>query len=236
MSADDILRDLHAAADPEVARRSQRFFKTGPGEYAAGDQFIGVRLPVQRKLARRYRDVPLDALEPLLGSAIHEHRQTALLILEQAFGRVDEDQQRAIFEFCCRHLARIDNWDLVDQAAPKILGPYILAQREHLPMLYRLARSSALWERRIAIMCTFAFLRAGHFDDTLAIAEILVRDEHDLIHKAVGWMLRELGQRALERERAFLDRHAGHMPRTMLRYAIETFPAELRAHYMQLGR
>ncbi len=226
--------ELARAADPEKAAFYPRFFKTGPGEYAEGDVFLGVTVPEQRRIARRHKDLPLEPLGALLRSEVHEHRLTGFLILVTRFERADEAGRSRLFAFCREHLAGLNNWDLVDTVAPPLLGAYLLEHPELKPLLYELARSPVLWERRIAIMSTLAFIRAGDFKDTLKLAELLLHDEHDLIHKAVGWMLREVGNRDLASEESFLDRHAGEMPRTMLRYAIEKFPKAKREHYLKL--
>jgi 3-methyladenine DNA glycosylase AlkD len=230
-----VIRDeLARAADPEKAAFYPRFFKTGPGEYAEGDVFLGVTVPEQRRIARRHKDLPLEHLGALLRSEVHEHRLTGFLILVTQFERADEAGRHRLFSFCREHLAGLNNWDLVDTVAPRVLGAYLLEHPELTPLLYELARSPVLWERRIAIMSTQAFIRAGDFQDTLKLAERLLHDEHDLIHKAVGWMLREVGNRDLASEETFLDRHAREMPRTMLRYAIEKFPKAKREHYLKM--
>ncbi len=233
-SAKAIRDELARAADPEKAAFSPRFFKTGPGEYAEGDVFLGVSVPEQRRIARRHGELPLEQLGGLLRSEVHEHRLTGFLILVARFERADEAGRGQLFAFCQEHLAGLNNWDLVDTVAPRLLGAYLLEHPELTPWLYALARSPVLWERRIAIMSTQAFIRAGAFQDTLKLAELLLHDEHDLIHKAVGWMLREVGARDLASEERFLDRHAREMPRTMLRYAIEKFSKAKREHYLGL--
>ncbi|OJT27185.1 DNA alkylation repair protein [Archangium sp. Cb G35] len=232
-SIEAIQDELARAADPEKAAFYPRFFKTGPGEYAEGDVFLGVTVPEQRRIAKRHKDLPLEQLGALLRSELHEHRLTGFLILVTRFERADGAGRHRLFVFCREHLAGLNNWDLVDTVAPKLLGEYLLEHPELTPWLYELARSPVLWERRIAIMSTQAFIRAGDFKDTLKLAELLLHDEHDLIHKAVGWMLREVGNRDLASEETFLDRHAREMPRTMLRYAIEKFPKAKREHYLK---
>ena len=233
-SIEAVRDELARAADPEKAAFYPRFFKTGPGEYAEGDVFLGVTVPEQRRIARRHRDLPLEQLGALLRSEVHEHRLTGFLILVTQFERADEAERSQRFAFCREYLAGLNNWDLVDTVAPRILGAYLLEHPELKPWLYELVHSPVLWERRIAIMSTQAFIRAGEFNDTLKLAELLLHDEHDLIHKAVGWMLREVGNRDLASEEPFLDRHAREMPRTMLRYAIEKFPKAKREHYLKL--
>ena len=234
-SSSKAIRDeLARAADPEKAAFYPRFFKTGPGEYAEGDVFLGVTVPEQRKLARRHKDLPLEQLGELLRSEVHEHRLTGFLILVAKFERADEAGRGRLFAFCREHLTGLNNWDLVDTVAPRLVGAYLLEHPELMPLLYEFARSPVLWERRIAIMSTLAFIRAGDFTHTLKLAELLLHDEHDLMHKAVGWMLREVGNRDLASEESFLSRHAREMPRTMLRYAIEKFPKAKREHYLKL--
>jgi 3-methyladenine DNA glycosylase AlkD len=233
MSAEVLMKELSQAANPEKAAFLPRFFKTGPGEYAEGDQFLGVTVPLQRGIARRHRDLPLPELAKLVGSPVHEHRVTGFLILTEQFRKADEATQAQLFAFCRKHLAQVNNWDIVDLVAPKIFGAHLLAHPELRKLLYTFASSRALWERRIAIISTQAFIRSGHFEDTLAIAERLLGDPHDLIHKAVGWMLREVGQRDVPTLESFLERHAGQMPRTMLRYSLEKLPPERRRHFME---
>jgi 3-methyladenine DNA glycosylase AlkD len=236
MSAETIQRELARVANPEKAAFFPKFFKTGPGEYAEGDVFLGVTVPEQRKIARRYRDTPLAQVGELLHSKVHEHRFTGFLILVAQFEAADAPGRTRLFAFCREHLRGLNNWDLVDLVAPKLIGPYLAEHPELKPLLEQWARSQVLWERRIAVLSTLAFIRQGDLTDTLRLAELLLHDEHDLMHKAVGWMLREVGQRDLAREEAFLDRHATKMPRTMLRYAIEHFSPARRKHYMQRPR
>jgi 3-methyladenine DNA glycosylase AlkD len=225
---------LDKLANQDKAAFYPRFFKTGKGEYGEGDRFIGVVVPDQRKVAGRFRDLPLPDIALLLASPYHEHRNTALFILSLRYARAKTDQERtAIFSFTVKHMGRINNWDLVDCAGPKIIGYHMLSHPAETKRLYRWARAKNLWMRRMSIIATFPFIREGNFAHTLEIAESLVADEHDLIHKAVGWMLREVGNRDRATERRFLDAHAATMPRTMLRYAIEKFPEELRQVYLQ---
>ena len=227
------IRDrLRALADPEQAANLQRFFKTGPGEYGEGDVFIGVKVPQIRALVRDFEGFDIASAAALLGSDVHEERMLALLLLVRRFERSKDAQERQqIFDLYLGSSAHINNWDLVDVTAPQIVGGW-LADRDRA-VLRRLARSELLWDRRIAMIATFYFIRRGDFDDALAIARILVADGHDLIHKAVGWMLREIGQRDLEAEEAFLTRHYRKMPRTMLRYAIEKFEEPKRQAYLK---
>ena len=222
---------LHALADPRIAANSTRFFKTGPGEYGSGDRFLGVPVPVLRALAREFRGTATTTAFALLESPWHEQRLLALLLLVARFDHSDEAERAKIYR---RYVAtisrRVDNWDLVDASAPAIVGGY-LARRGRQP-LYRLARSRDLWERRVAILATLTFIRQGSFADTLALAALPLGDEQGLIHKATGWMLREVGNRDRTALEAFLDRHCAHMPRTMLRYAIEKLPARRRRAYL----
>ncbi len=221
---------LREFADIKRARFAHRFFKTGPGEYGEGDRFLGLRVPDVRKVAREFRSLSLTDLRSLLASRWHEERLLALVILTQQYARGGEAERQAIYTLYLDSTDRINNWDLVDVSAAQIVGTH-LANGDRAP-LRKLAKSPSVWERRIAMMATFHFIRAGEFDDALAIATGLLSDTHDLIHKAVGWMLREVGKRDRAAEEAFLDQHAARMPRTMLRYAIELFPPSMRRKYL----
>ncbi len=228
-----VKQDLQTFADSEKAKILSRFFKTGKGEYGEGDLFIGVQVPEQRKVAKKYyKEIPLQEIAKLLKSKIHEHRLTALLMLTYKYPKLSEEEQKEIVDFYLTNTLYINNWDLIDLTAPKILGEYLLDKPKKRRILYKFAKSQSLWERRIAILTTYAFIRDGQFDDTMAISEILLRDKHDLIHKGVGWMLREVGNRDQNTEEAFLKKHYKNMPRTMLRYAIEKFDKEKRKFYM----
>lgn len=227
----DVRKALRRKADRERARHSERFFKTGSGQYAEGDRFLGVRVPEQRKIAKAFRALPLDHISLLLESEYHEERLTALLILELQFPKADESQKEAIVTLCLERLNQINNWDLVDLFAPKLLGPWLENRRRKF--LYELSDSKNLWHRRIAIMATFHFIRNGSFDETLSLADRLLEDRHDLIHKAVGWMLREIGNRDQKILEEFLLPRYSRMPRTMLRYAIERLPEERRQQYLK---
>lgn len=231
MNASEICDRLWALGDPVKARVLRKFFKTGPGEYGEGDVFVGLRVPETRKLAREYRDLPLAEVRRLLQSSIHEARLLAVLLLVQASRQGDAALRQRIYAFYLRNTARINNWDLVDISAEHIVGAY-LCNRSRLP-LYELASSELLWDRRIAVMATFHFIKRGDFDETLRIAERLLGDPEDLIHKAVGWMLREIGKRERSVEERFLALHYRIMPRTMLRYAIEKFEEDLRQRYLR---
>jgi 3-methyladenine DNA glycosylase AlkD len=232
------LEPLHARlqklALPSEAKFLQRYFKTAPGEYGAGDQFIGIRVPVLRGLAREFRSLPLGGVTTMLRSRIHEERLLALLMLADAYQRADETGRAAIFGLYLKHLDHINNWDLVDTSAPHIVGRH-LAERSRA-VLFRLARSENLWRRRVAMLATFYFIRRDDFADALRLAELLRGDEHDLMHKAVGWMLREIGKRDVAVLKQFLRRHAAFLPRTMLRYAIEKLSERERRLYRRAGQ
>lgn len=219
-------QDLRAVADPQRARSLAWFFKTGKGQYGEGDKFIGITVPLQRTIARRYRDLPLRDIAQLLRSPIHEHRFTALEILVARYEKGANDDRCRIFDFYLKNTRRINNWDLVDSSAPYLVGAH-LANRPR-DILYTLARSSNLWERRIAIVSTAAFIKLGQLEDTFAIAALLLSDTHDLIHKAVGWMLREAGKQSETALLRFVKQNYGAMPRTALRYAIERLPEPRR--------
>ena len=225
---------MRREASPKAARFLQRFFKTGPGEYGAGDKFIGIRVPVTRKLARKFRELPRRAVVALLQSPIHEERLLALIILVNAYQRGDDAERAEIYKLYLAQLDRVNNWDLVDSSAPYLIGPHLLNRSR--TTLFRLARSQNLWHRRVAVLATFHFIRAGDFADTLRLAERLRDDEHDLMHKAVGWMLREIGKRDVVVFRKYLDQHAAFMPRTMLRYAIEKLSERERRRYLRAGK
>lgn len=229
MKAADAVRRLRDFADPRHAVNLLRFFKTGPGQYGEGDQFLGLRVPQIRQVVREFRELELAEAIELLRSKWHEARLLALLIMVERYKRGDERQRREIYRQYLRHTARINNWDLVDASAPHLVGAHLL-ERSRAP-LTKLARSRSLWERRIAMIATQHFIRNGEVDETLRIAALLVNDGHDLIHKAVGWMLRESGDRDLVALRSFLGEHAATMPRTMLRYAIEHLPSAERLRW-----
>jgi 3-methyladenine DNA glycosylase AlkD len=228
---DEIQSQLADLSNNEDGLFHQRFFKTGPGQYGEGDLFRGIRLPVLRRLSKSYQDITLEHVEQLLHSAYHEDRLLALLILVRKYATSDETGQATIYKLYMSNTQFINNWDLVDSSAEHIVGAYLI-DKSHKP-LDQLARSRSLWERRIAILASFHFIRRGKFDTTLRIAERLLTDQEDLIHKAVGWMLREIGKRDIKKEEVFLRAHHRHMPRTMLRYAIEKFPEEKRKRYLK---
>jgi 3-methyladenine DNA glycosylase AlkD len=217
---------------PEKAKFHLRFFKTGKGEYGEGDQFLGVSMPNQRKVAKKYhKEISLKEITDLLKSKIHEHRMTGLLFLVYKYEKSNEKEREILFNFYIKNLNAINNWDLVDVTTPNIVGNWLIDKDKDI--LYTFARSSNLWKRRIAILATFRFIKHNKFDDTLKIAKILLNDKHDLIHKAVGWMLREIGKRDQVLLETFLHKHYKEMPRTMLRYAIERFEESKRKMYLK---
>lgn len=222
--------ELQKLQDPEKARILSGFFKTGKGQYGECDVFLGIKVPQQRKIAREFSGIPLDDVGELLKSNFHEFRLTSLLILVIKYKKENPDGRKEIVDFYLNNLENINNWDLVDSSAPYILGDFLMDKDRSI--LYKLAKSNNLWERRIAILSTFAFIKNNQFDDALNISEILVADEHDLIHKAVGWMLREIGKRDVRIEEVFLQKYCRKMPRTMLRYAIEKFSRDKRIYYL----
>jgi 3-methyladenine DNA glycosylase AlkD len=233
-------KDLHNAANPEKSKVYQRFFKTGKGEYGEGDTFLGITVPVQRSIAKRHQDISLKDLQELIKVNIHEYRFTALEILVMKYKRLSKNKHlsekqkeqghKKIFDFYIKNTKYINNWDLVDTSVEYIVGEYLETKDKSL--LFALAQSKNIWERRMAIIATFNYIKKNIFSETLKIAEMLVHDEYDLIQKAVGWMLREVGKRSLQAEETFLKKFHKTMPRTMLRYAIERFPLEARLHYM----
>ena len=230
MSAAKIRKKLRSMRDADIAAHSMRFFKTGKGEYGEGDKFLGIRVPVLRKCVREYRDTPLEEVNKLLSTGYHEERLFALLLLVNQFSRANEIQQKSIYDFYLNNTKYINNWDLVDSSAHQIVGSYLFHQKR--TVLSRLAKSNDLWERRIAIIATYHFIKQQQFADTLKISRQLLSDPEDLIHKAVGWMLREVGNRDIDVEMEFLNPRYKKMPRTMLRYAIEKFPEKKRKSYL----
>lgn len=225
-------KELKAAENKSQATILSGFFKTGKGQYGEGDIFLGIYVPIQRQIAKKYFGMSLVEINALLKSKIHEHRAGALFILCDQFKKADEKTKGKLFKFYLKNINGINNWDLVDLSAPNIVGEWLLRKEKNI--LYQLARSKNLWKKRVAIVSTFTFIRAKQFDDTCKISEILMRDTHDLIHKAVGWMLREVGKRDDTVLRKFLDKHATRMPRTMLRYSIEKFNQTDRKYYLCL--
>ncbi|MFC1662875.1 DNA alkylation repair protein [Patescibacteria group bacterium] len=227
---ENIKRDLNKLADKRQAALLQRFFKTGRGEYGEGDVFIGIKVPIQRQVAKRYKDLSNTEVVKLLHSKIHEYRLTALLIFTYRYKTETLSGRKKIYELYLRNTRYINNWDLVDVTTPNIMGEYLLDRQRDI--LYKLARSKSLWERRMAILATFTFISNNDYADALRLAKLLLDDKHDLIHKAVGWMLREVGKRDINIEENFLKKYHQQMPRTMLRYAIEKFPEIKRKKYL----
>jgi len=254
---DNLKKELQSLANPEKAKILQKFFKTGKGQYGEGDIFLGIIVPEQRRVAGKY-DLSLKDISELLDSEIHEERLVGIFILISKYKKATMNRapkgvypkgtrtsamprdiskemstRGKIFNFYLSKAERINNWDLVDLSAPNIVGDYLFHNKEEMNKIYEFAHSENLWKKRIAILSTFYFIRKEKFDDTLAIAEILLNDSHDLIHKAVGWMLREIGKRDLEVEEEFLRVNYKDMPRTMLRYAIERFEEGKRKAYLK---
>lgn len=231
--------DMRELSDPQRAQVVAGFFKTGKGHYGEGDVFCGLSVPQSRRIAAKYKDLSLDDIKLLLESEIHEERLIALVILVHNFSKGNESQKKEIYDFYLSHTKHINNWDLVDLSADKIVGEYLYSSSppagglRSKEILSKLAHSENLWEKRIAMIATFAFIKHGESDYTFMIADILIADPHDLIQKAVGWMLREVGKRiSLEKEEEFLKPRYKTMPRTMLRYAIERFSEEKRKEYL----
>ncbi len=231
MTAHDAQQALRKVARPDRVESTKRFFKAYPGGYSEGDQFLCCSVPATRLVAKDFYSMPLPELSKLISSKWHDDRLLALIILVRQYQKGSELERQAVYDFYLKHIAHVNNWDLVDSSAEFIVGEHLLDKPRDL--LEKLARSSDLWERRVSMVSTFQFLKNGDPTTTLHIAEILLHDPHDLIQKAVGWMLREMGKRV---DRAvlleFLDQHAHEMPRTMLRYSIEHLPPDKRAHYM----
>jgi len=231
MTANDLKRELSFYSNFEKANILQRFFKTGKGQYGEGDIFLGIIVPNTRKVAKKFTDLSLSEIKKVLYSRVHEERLCALLILVEKFVTANLDEQKKIFEFYIKNAKQANNWDLVDLSAPKIVGAYLLDRPKEV--LYKFAVSKNLWEKRISILSTYTFIKQRQYKDTFKISEILMKDKHDLIHKAVGWMLREVGKKSLKDEEVFLKKHYKNMPRIMLRYAIEKFPEEKRLRYLK---
>lgn len=227
----ELKKEIRKKANPQKAKLLQRFFKTGKGQYGEGDIFWGIMVPIQREIVKKYQDLSLRDIQKLLNSKIHEERLVALLILVSQFKKSDVKKRELIFNFYLKNDKNINNWDLVDLTAPNIVGQFLIDKNRKI--IYKLAKSHDLWEKRIAVLSTFTFIKSHQFKDALRIAEILLKDKHDLIHKAVGWMLREIGKRNLVVEEEFLKEHYKNMPRTMLRYAIEKFSEKKRIKYLK---
>ncbi len=233
MKSTAIKKEIEAMGDPVRAVHSLRFFKTGKGEYGEGDKFYGLTVPEQRIIAKKYyRLVSLPTLKELLGDKHHECRAVGLYILNLQYQKADIATRSRIVAFYLRNTAGMNNWDLIDGFANRILGDFLVSHPGQKPILYKFARSKNLWKKRIAIISTLAFISKRKFTDTLSIAKLLLHDSHDLIHKAVGWALREVGKKDAALLETFLDRHAHEMPRTMLRYSLEKFPQTKRTYYM----
>jgi len=231
LTLNNLKKQLRLKANPEKAEILQRFFKTGPGQYGEGDIFISVKVPEIRKIAKEYKELDFKSIGKLLHSKIHEERLASLFILVHQFQKSDEQGREKIFNLYLKNTKHINNWDLVDLSSDKIVGAYLINKPRKI--LYKLAKSKSLWEKRISIIATFYFIKNNDFKETLKISRILLNDGHDLIHKAVGWMLREVGNRDLKTEENFLKKYYKKMPRTMLRYAIEKFPEKKRQEYLK---
>lgn len=232
MTANLVKKSLNEKATLERVKSSMWFFKTAKGQYGYGDKFLGVTVPDQRIVAKKFKSLPLVEINKLLDSPFHECRLTALFILVDQYKRASDVEKSKLAKFYLENISHVNNWDLVDSSASQILGKHLLNKSRKV--LYKLAKSKTLWDRRISIVSTFAFIDKNQFNDSLAICETLLHDEEDLIHKATGWMLREIGKKSKPTLVSFLDKHAHEMPRTMLRYSIEHFPEKERKHYMTL--
>ncbi len=233
MKSSDVKKNLRRVADKRKAKILARFFKTGKGEYGDGDVFLGVVVPKQRKIAAKFAELPLKEIKELLKSKIHEERLTGLIILVNQYKNGDEKNRGEIFRFYVKNIFRVNNWDLVDLSCRDIIGDYLIPRPRKI--IYKLAKSKNIWQRRIAIVSSWAFIRKNDFKDTLRIAKILFNDKHDLIHKASGWMLREVGKKDECVLRKFLNENVFKMPRTTLRYAVEHFSEKDRKEYQKLS-
>jgi len=233
MSLTSLKQELKKAASAPLGKKYSRFFKTGKGEYGEGDIFIGIRVPDLRKIVKNHTGLSLSKTEKLLQSKIHEFRLASLIILNKKYQKADQDLKKQIYCLYLKNSQYINNWDLVDISAPKIIGLYLKNKKKQRKILYQLALSKNLWQKRIAIIATAAFIKENDFTDTLKISKILLNDSHDLIHKAVGWMLREVGKKDQTIEEKFLKKHYQTMPRTMLRYSIEKFSDKKRKFYLK---
>lgn len=233
MLLNQLEQELKLLSNPRQAKKSTRFFKTAKGKYAEGDIFLGIKTPIQRKIAKKYFNLNSKQIEKLLHNKIHNYRFIALLILIAKYQKGGEKIRKQIYKFYLKNSRWVNNWDLVDISAPKIVGNYLLDKKEQRKILSKLAKSKNLWEKRIAILSTFAFIKNKQFKDALKISRILLADKNDLIHKAVGWMLREIGKINQPAEEKFLKKHYQIMPRTMLRYAIEKFSKPKRKFYLK---
>jgi 3-methyladenine DNA glycosylase AlkD len=236
LTAKAVKLELSHKAQKEKIADLARFFKTQKGEYGEGDQFMGVTVPDQRKIARRYRELDFEEVEKLLASSIHEVRLTGLLILTYRYERADSKLRKDIYNFYLNNTDKINNWDLVDVSAPKIVGEYLLQNPQERPILLKLGNSKNLWKRRIAVLSTFPLIKSGQFREIEKLAQKLLSDGHDLIYKAVGWMLREVGKIDQDFLLEFLNNYAGKMPRVMLRYAIEKLDPQRRQYYLGITK
>ncbi len=230
---EELKKEIEASGNSEKAKLYQRFFKTGKGEYGEKDVFIGLTMPKQREIAKKYSNLSLPKIQELLKNKIHEHRMIGLIILSNKYKKAKEEEKANIFNFYLKNTKRINNWDLVDLTAPNIAGEFLYFNKKNRKILYELARSENLWEKRIGIISTLYFIKHSDFEDSLAIAEILLNDSHDLIHKAVGWVLREIGKKDEFVLEDFLRMHYHNLPRTTLRYAIEKLNEEKRQKYLK---
>lgn len=226
-----ICQELRHCANPQRKAATEYFYKTKKGEYGAHDVFIGVPVPESRLIAKKYQDAPLSDIKKLLASKVHEERLVALFLLVRNFDRSGIKDQKRLYHFYLENISGVNNWDLVDASAHKIIGAHLLHKKDR-HILKKLAESNNLWERRIAVVATWTLIKDDQYDDILKIAKMLLNDSHDLIHKAVGWMLREMGKRDVQALKDFLDKNIRYMPRTMLRYAIEKFPETERKEYL----
>lgn len=231
MTAAFVLSELLSMANPEKGAFLQRFFKTGPGQYAEGDVFLGLIVPLTRSIAKANKQTPLSELQILMESDYHEARLCALLIVVEQFKKATETDRKTLYDFYLANAYRINNWDLVDVTCPHVVGAYLL--NNDRSRLYELAESNCLWEQRIAMVSTIAFIRNREYTDTLALAEKLMPHKHDLMHKAIGWMLREVGKKDRQTLTEFLEEYATRLPRTALRYAIEHYPEEQRQYFLK---
>jgi len=231
MNLNELKKTISANVNKDHAKTMQWFFKTGKGEYGEGDKFIGIKVPVQRKIARQFMELNFEDLQKLLNSILHEERLIALLILVAKYDKAEEKEKENIYRFYKKNIRKINNWDLVDLSAPKIIGRHLLNRDKQI--LYKYAHSNNLWKKRISIISTYNFIKNQDFSTTLEISDKLLNDSHDLIHKAVGWMLREVGKQDMKTLEKFLRPRYNKMPRTMLRYSIEKFPEVKRKKYLK---
>ena len=231
MTAAFVFEELKSMANPEKVAYLQRFFKTGPGEYAEGDLFLGLMNPQTRSIAKANKSLPISELQILLENRYHEARLCALVIATERYKRAKPVEKKELYDFFIKNTRYINNWDLIDDTCPHVIGEYLLDKDRSI--LYKFAKSKNLWEQRIAIISSRTFVRNGDFKDTIVLAEMLIDHKHDLMHKAVGWMLREIGKRDKETLSEFLEKYATKMPRTALRYAIEHYPEPERQYFLK---